>query len=90
MKTFTAADVRRFYDKFYTPSNMILFCVGNFDTEESQKLVEGVFAQEKARELPAVVRSHLLEEEHEFETIDPKRKFSVFTHNLLSQVRKCP
>lgn len=85
VKGFTAADVRRFYDKFYVPGNMELYCVGSFDKKGALELIKSIFEKAERKEVPSCV-SHRLEEYHRFDRIDPERKFATFSHNLLAQV----
>mmetsp|Transcript_36721 Transcript_36721/g.146834 ORF Transcript_36721/g.146834 Transcript_36721/m.146834 type:complete len:907 (-) Transcript_36721:601-3321(-) len=88
VKGFTAADVRRFYDKFYVPGNMELYCVGSFDKKGALELIKSIFEKAERKEVPSCV-SHRLEEYHRFDRIDPERKFATFSHNLLAQTVVC-
>ena len=42
----TAADLRRFYDSHYHPSNMHIFVVGDIDPDEIRQLIEDVYGGE--------------------------------------------
>jgi len=88
VKRFTADDVRRFYDKFYVPGNMELYCVGSFDKKGALEVIKSIFEKAERKEVPDCV-SHRLEEYHRFDRIEPERKFATFNHNLLSQIVVC-
>ena len=49
----TRADVERFYQTFYTPSNSILVAVGDFDTAEMERMLTAKFGAWPAKAAPA-------------------------------------
>ena len=49
LKSATVEDVREFYDKFYGPNNATLVIAGDFNKEETKKLVEKYFGEIKRR-----------------------------------------
>jgi predicted Zn-dependent peptidase len=49
----TRADVERFYQTFYTPSNAILAAVGDFDTAEMERMLTAKFGAWPAKAAPA-------------------------------------
>ncbi len=49
LKSATVEDVKEFYDKFYGPNNATLVIAGDFNKEETKKLVEKYFGEIKRR-----------------------------------------
>ena len=49
LKSATVEDVREFYDNFYGPNNATLVIAGDFNKEETKKLVEKYFGEIKRR-----------------------------------------
>ena len=45
IKNLNSADCRRFLDRFYTPSNMVMYCSSAMPPEKLQRLVEKYFGQ---------------------------------------------
>ncbi|MBN2525863.1 MAG: insulinase family protein [Deltaproteobacteria bacterium] len=52
VETFTARNVRDFYNRWYTPANMMLIVVGDFDEEALFKVVEKYFGEGKKSRSP--------------------------------------
>ncbi|MDX1602990.1 MAG: pitrilysin family protein [Salinimicrobium sediminis] len=49
LKSATVEDVKEFYDRFYGPNNATLVIAGDFNKEETKKLVEKYFGEIKRR-----------------------------------------
>lgn len=43
-ESFTADEVKRWYEQYFIPNNIILYVVGNFDTEKTKHLIDEEFA----------------------------------------------
>eukprot|EP00188_Purpureofilum_apyrenoidigerum_P000769 Plantae.Rhodophyta-Purpureofilum_apyrenoidigerum.ctg13734.p1 GENE.Plantae.Rhodophyta-Purpureofilum_apyrenoidigerum.ctg13734~~Plantae.Rhodophyta-Purpureofilum_apyrenoidigerum.ctg13734.p1 ORF type:complete len:1070 (+),score=220.81 Plantae.Rhodophyta-Purpureofilum_apyrenoidigerum.ctg13734:272-3481(+) len=85
VEKFTVEDVQRFYEKFYYPGNMELYCVGGFENEDAEKLIERVFGRIPRRDVDNERLGDKIESEHIFDRIDDSRNFGVFTHEHLPQ-----
>ncbi len=54
IKEITKEDLYLCYDNFYTPSNMFILIVGNFDVEESIKIIKEEVGDIKDKKLPNI------------------------------------
>ncbi len=45
IKKISLSEIKKWYDKFYCPANMVLSISGNFDIDESYKIVENEFSK---------------------------------------------
>jgi zinc protease len=52
IQSFDADSVRRFYDAWYRPERMFLVMAGEFDRQETRRLIENVFADMQPRARP--------------------------------------
>jgi len=52
VKSFTHEGITDFYKKWYTPNNMVLVVVGDFNTVEVMPKIEELYGQHPSRELP--------------------------------------
>ena len=57
IKTFTSGDLRKFYKKWYYPSNMTLYIAGVFEEDEFMEAVKKLFGAEPRR-APELVPAH--------------------------------
>lgn len=57
VNSFTREGVINFYNKWYSPSNMVLVLVGDFNAEEAINQIEDTFGKIKARPVPECVIS---------------------------------
>jgi zinc protease len=55
VKSFTREGITDFYKKWYTPNNMVLVVVGDFETSEVKPKIEEMFGGFPSRELPECV-----------------------------------
>lgn len=51
VRSFTREGITDFYKKWYTPNNMVLVVVGDFDTEEVKPKIEELYGKYPSREL---------------------------------------
>jgi predicted Zn-dependent peptidase len=82
----TLDDVRRFFEKFYAPSNATLTIVGDFEPEQTRALIEKYFGPLQGGGKPAapeVAKASLAEEVviHHAETVASLPKLSVMWHS---------
>ena len=54
IKKITKDDLYLCYDNFYTPNNMFVLIVGNFDVDEALKIIKEEVASLKSKKLPSV------------------------------------
>ena len=52
VSSFTRERVLNFYNKWYSPKNMVLVLVGNFNTAETKKKIEETFGKIESRPVP--------------------------------------
>ena len=52
VKSFTREGITDFYKKWYTPNNMVLVVVGDFDSAEVKPKIEALYGNFPSRELP--------------------------------------
>ena len=55
VRSFTREGITDFYKKWYTPNNMVLVVVGDFDNNEVKPKIEELFGQFPKRELPECI-----------------------------------
>lgn len=49
INSWTVDDLKKFYDKWYYPGNMVAYIVGNVNPEKVHKIIKKVFGEEKPR-----------------------------------------